>query len=89
MDEIGTSGTTTVRVRYFAAIASATGRRDDEFDLAAPRLSDLCDAIGRRHGARAGELARLCSVLDGEELVREAGARVGDTVDLLPPFAGG
>lgn len=81
------AGATRVTVTYFAAIADATGRRTDTFDVAT--VGALRAAIGDRHGARAGDLAQLCTVLSGDDMLRDSHAPIGPTVDMLPPFAGG
>ncbi|GAB18022.1 molybdopterin synthase small subunit MoaD [Gordonia effusa NBRC 100432] len=78
-----------INVRYFAAIADATGCRTETLDVASATVGGLRTAIGDRHGSRAGDLAQLCSVLSGDEMLRDADAAVGGEVDLLPPFAGG
>ncbi|WP_312870228.1 MoaD/ThiS family protein [Gordonia asplenii] len=80
---------THVTVSYFAAIADAVGCRTESFDLADATVAALRTAIEQRHGARAGALAQLCTVLSGDDMLRESHARIGATVDLLPPFAGG
>ncbi|MFW0790126.1 MoaD/ThiS family protein [Gordonia sp. CPCC 205333] len=78
-----------IEVTYFAAIADATGCRRETLIVESATVGGLRAAIGDRHGVRAGELARLCTVLSGDEMMREAEAVVGTEVDMLPPFAGG
>lgn len=77
----------TVTVRFFAGAAEAAGHEEET--LAAATVGELRALLS----ARDAELARvlgLCSVLVGGE--RAEGDRAlapGDTVDVLPPFAGG
>lgn len=79
----------TVTVTYFAAIADATGCRTETFDVADATVGGLRAAIRERHGERAGNLAGLCSVLNGDDMLRDSHTPIGADVDLLPPFAGG
>lgn len=78
-----------VKVTYFAAVADATGCRRETLVLAAPTVGALRSAIRDRHGDRAGDLAQLCSVLSGDDMLRDAAQPIAAEVDLLPPFAGG
>ena len=78
-----------VTVTYFAALADRTGCRRETLELVEATVGGLRDAVGRRHGPDVEELARLSSILTGDDMVREDGAAIGTDVDLLPPFAGG
>jgi molybdopterin converting factor small subunit len=78
-----------VTVTYFAALADRAGCRRETLELAEATVGGLRAAVGRRHGPEVEELARLSSVLTGDDMVREDGAAIGTEVDLLPPFAGG
>jgi len=83
-----------VRVRYWAAARAAAGRDSDE--VTGETLADVLDAVRRLHAdkARFAQVVGVCSVLVGE---RPVGAQdpatvrigAGETVELLPPFAGG
>ena len=80
-----------VTVRFFAAARAAAGTDTDELTLKAGAtvadvVSELC--------CRSDELARVlqrCSYLcDGVAVRNKATSlRSGQTVDVLPPFAGG
>jgi molybdopterin converting factor small subunit len=84
----------TVRVRYWAAARAAAGREVDE--VSGETLADVLAAVRRLHAdnARFSQVVGVCSVLVGE---RPVGTRdpetvrvgPGETVELLPPFAGG
>lgn len=80
---------TTVVVTYFAALADRTGRRREDLTVDDATVGALRAAVGRRYGSEVEELARLSTVLSGDELVRDDAAPIGAAVDLLPPFAGG
>ena len=83
-----------VRVRYWAAAKAAAGRDVDE--VSGETLADVLAAVRRLHADRArfAQVIDVCSVLVGE---RPVGSRdpatvrigAGETVELLPPFAGG
>ena len=83
-----------VRVRYWAAARAAAGRDSDE--VPGETLADVLAAVRELHADRArfARVLDVCSVLVGD---RPVGSRdpatvrigAGDTVELLPPFAGG
>jgi molybdopterin converting factor small subunit len=80
-----------VTVRYFAAARAAAGF-DDEIIGLAPGTT--VGVLVRRLGERDPELAKVlsrCSYLCDGIAVRDMGKALGDaqTVDVLPPFAGG
>ncbi len=83
-----------VTVHYWAAARSAAGT--DEEQVAAGNLADLLAEISRRHcdRDRFDDVLLTCSILVGETPVGArdpASVRLhgGDTVEFLPPFAGG
>jgi sulfur-carrier protein len=80
-----------VTVRYFAAARAAAGF-DDEIIGLAPGTT--VRALVRSLGERDPELAKVlsrCSYLCDGMAVRDLEMTLGDaqTVDVLPPFAGG
>ncbi len=84
----------TVRVRYWAAARAAAGRESD--DVPGQTLSEVLAAVRDLHAdnARLLRVIDVCSVLVGERPVGTqdpAAVRIGpgDSVELLPPFAGG
>lgn len=84
----------TVRVRYWAAARAAAGRETD--DVPGQTLSEVLAAVRDLHAdnVRLLRVIDVCSVLVGENPVGTqdpASVRIdpGDTVELLPPFAGG
>ena len=80
-----------VTVRYFAAARAAAGF-DDEIIGVAPgtTLGALVQSLRERDAALAKVLSR-CSYLCDGIAVRDLGLTLRDaqTVDVLPPFAGG
>lgn len=83
-----------VTVHYWAAAKNAAGIGEEM--VQAPTLADLIDQILRRHAdkARFDDVIGMCSILIGEIPVgaRDHGTVVlseGDTIEFLPPFAGG
>ena len=80
-----------VTVRYFAAARAAAGF-DDEIIGVAPgtTVAALLHSLGERDPELAKVLSR-CSYLCDGIAVRDLAMTLGDaqTVDVLPPFAGG
>lgn len=84
-----------VLVRYWAGARAAAGVAEERY--AAPStLSGLMDEIVTRHAdrPRLKDVVGVCSVLVGDRPVSssdpaEVVLEDGDTVELLPPFAGG
>ena len=80
-----------VTVRYFAAARAAAGLDDEIIGLAAgTTVRALVDSLGERDRELAKVLSR-CSYLCDGIAVRDLEMALGDaqTVDVLPPFAGG
>ena len=80
-----------VTIRYFAAARAAAGF-DDEIVGVAPgtTVAALLHSLGERNPELAKVLSRSSYLCDGIA-VRDLGMTLGDaqTVDVLPPFAGG
>jgi len=82
----------TVTVRFFAAARSAAGRTDEAIVVPGPAtVGDVLAALVAAHGSRLADVLRRCSYLLGETAVHGIPTPVidGDTLDVLPPFAGG
>jgi molybdopterin converting factor small subunit len=87
----------TITVRYWAAARAAAGVESDT--LPAPEGTTLADVLAavqqlHRDRPRLPQVVQVCSVLVGDRPVGAADPggvllRAGDTVELLPPFAGG
>ena len=86
-----------VRLRYWAAARAAAGVEEDVIDVSGPSsLAELKARVLELHGSTARFAAVLgtCSVLVGDQPVGSADPRsvevgAGQTVEFLPPFAGG
>lgn len=88
------SDVATVTVRYWASARAAAGIKSESVE--AHTLADVLAEVGRRHRDRDRFAAVIdtCSILIGETPV---GARPpasvpvadGDSIEFLPPFAGG
>lgn len=81
-------------MRYWGSARSAAGVADEM--VAAGTLAEIVSEISRRHHGsdRFDDVIELCSILIGETPVGgrdHAGVRVapGETVEFLPPIAGG
>jgi molybdopterin converting factor small subunit len=91
------SGVGSVTVRYWAAARAAAGVASDAVPVQeGATLADVLDAVRALHpdSSRLSDVVGVCSVLVGDRPVgsRRAGdvrLSPGDTVELLPPFAGG
>ena len=81
----------TVTVRYFAAAKAATGIETETLSLPeGATVRDLMDSIGTR-GADVAKVLTRCSFLRDGVAVRDLDLALAtaQTVDVLPPFAGG
>jgi sulfur-carrier protein len=86
-----------VRLRYWAAARAAAGVAEDVIDV--PESCTLADLVARARelhasSARFPAVLDCCSVLVGDRPVGRQDAEAvvvkpGDTVEFLPPFAGG
>jgi len=81
-------------VRYWAAARAAAGRDTD--DVSGETLAEVLDAVRSLHADKAkfAQVVGVCSVLVGERPVGSQDPETvrigaGETVELLPPFAGG
>lgn len=86
-----------VTLRYWAAARAAAGAAEEQVDVAGPvPLADLIAGALARHGdsERLARILGSCSVLVGDQPIGTAdpaGVLVtpGQSVEFLPPFAGG
>jgi molybdopterin synthase sulfur carrier subunit len=81
----------TVNVRYFAAARAATGVESETLGLApGTSVKDLVEQLGTRDPKLAAVLDRCSFLCDGIAVRNRAEPlRTNQTVDVLPPFAGG
>lgn len=88
-----------ITVRYWAAARAAAGTEQDVVEVSDVRGRSLASVLDEVIGARPGnrrfaDVVGICSVLVGEVPVgarpqEEVMLHGGETVELLPPFAGG
>ena len=76
-------------IRFFAAAAEAAGTESTTVDVSS--VGDLRALLTERHGAEFARILSRCSLLvNGTRAADDAVPLAGtDTVDVLPPFAGG
>ncbi|MBX7432378.1 MoaD/ThiS family protein [Mycobacterium sp. Y57] len=80
-----------VNVRFYAAARAAAGAEDDSIDLpSGATVAELVEAL-REKGPELAKVLARCSYLCDGVAVRDMATELGDTqtVDVLPPFAGG
>ena len=80
-----------VTVRFFAAARAAAGAESETIDLhPGATVADLVETLKARDAGLSTVLAR-CSYLRDGIAVRDMGTAIADaqTIDVLPPFAGG
>jgi molybdopterin converting factor small subunit len=87
---------TAITVRYWASARAAAGVAGDDLPAAGPlTLATITSRVAALHaGTRLPDVLAVCSVLVGETPVGSADpedvlVHPGQTVEFLPPFAGG
>jgi molybdopterin synthase sulfur carrier subunit len=80
-----------VNIRYFAAARAAAGMENETLALATGvTIADLVDLLSERDPKLATVLARCSFLCDGIAVRnRDEPLKSRQTVDVLPPFAGG
>jgi sulfur-carrier protein len=80
-----------VTVRYFAAARAAAGAESETLVVRpGTTVAELVDRLAVRGTGLATVLSRCSYLCDGIAVRDETAAlRSGDTIDVLPPFAGG
>jgi sulfur-carrier protein len=81
----------TITVRYFAAARAAAGSESEELAVrAGATVGELVVTLGGRSPELARVLSRCSYLCDGMAVRDQAQPlRAGNTIDVLPPFAGG
>jgi sulfur-carrier protein len=80
-----------ITVRYFAAARAAAGAESETVTLRpGATVADLVGGLAMRDGRLAAVLSRCSYLCDGIAVRDDTDALcAGNTVDVLPPFAGG
>ena len=92
----GRTETQVILVRYWASARAAAGTDAEQVAVDGPiTLTDLVERLVAAHpGSRLPQVLEACSVLVGDRPVKALDpatveVRPGDSVEFLPPFAGG
>jgi molybdopterin converting factor small subunit len=95
-EQTGGGETAAITVRYWASARSAAGVHSDALPVTGPlTLSDVVRrAVALHPGSRLPGVLEVCSVLVGDRPVASTAPEAvvvepGQTVEFLPPFAGG
>lgn len=78
-----------VTVRFFGGAAAASGTTEAAYEAAT--VGQLLDVLRERHGLPVERILAVASVLLDGIAARDSNIALSDgqTVDVLPPFAGG
>ena len=81
----------TITVRYFAAARAAAGSDSEELTVRpGATVAELVDGLAGRSQELARVLVRCSFLCDGVAVRDQAHLlQAGNTIDVLPPFAGG
>jgi len=81
----------TITVRFFAAACAAAGSESEQLTVpSGATVSELVDMLGLRSQELAHVLGRCSFLCDGFAVRdRTRSLHSGNTIDVLPPFAGG
>jgi molybdopterin synthase sulfur carrier subunit len=81
----------TITVRYFAAARAAAGSDSEQLNVrSGATVSERVDRLGDRSQELARVLSRCSYLCDGVAVRDHAQPLLaGNTIDVLPPFAGG
>lgn len=77
-----------VSVRYYAILREARGAATEPVETAAKTAGELYDDLRARHDLPLGR-EHVRAVLNGTVADWGADLRAGDSIEFLPPFAGG
>lgn len=86
-EEQGETDVADVTVRYWAGARAAAGL--DEERLQAGSVNELVAGLSQRSQELAGVLALSSLLIDGQVVRTDAPLTDGQTLEVLPPFAGG
>ena len=80
-----------ITVRYFAAARAAAGSDSEQLTVrSGATVAELVDGLGGRSQELARVLVRCSFLCDGVAVRDQAQPlQAGNTIDVLPPFAGG
>ncbi len=86
-----TGSTVAITVRYFAAARAAAGSDSEQLTVrSGATVGELVDGLGGRSQKLASVLLRCSFLCDGLAVRDQTQLlEAGNTIDVLPPFAGG
>jgi sulfur-carrier protein len=86
-----TGSTVAITVRYFAAARAAAGSDSEQLTVrSGATVGELVDGLGGRNQKLASVLLRCSFLCDGLAVRDQTQLlHAGNTIDVLPPFAGG
>jgi molybdopterin converting factor small subunit len=84
---LGADDVADVTVRYWAGARAAAGL--DEEQVQAASVQQVVSELSRRSSQLAGVLALSSLLVDGQVVRTDAALVDGQTLEVLPPFAGG
>jgi molybdopterin synthase catalytic subunit len=81
----------TIAVHYYAAARDLCGRETDALEVGVEGLTvdEALAALGRRHERFAALAHRMRAAVNGEIAAGSQRVHAGDSIDVLPPLAGG
>jgi sulfur-carrier protein len=90
----GEPGEIPITVRYFAAARAAAGTESETVTVrSGTTVAELVDGLTGRNTRLATVLSRCSYLCDGiavrDDAAKSRRLRAGETIDVLPPFAGG
>jgi len=80
------------KVRYYASLRQAAGRREDEFEVGT--VKEMLDAVSKAYDGKLDRYLKISTVLvNGKNVVHMKGKRTrlkpDDVVSIFPPLGGG
>lgn len=83
-----------ITIRYFAAARAAAGAESETVTVRpGATVAELVDSLAGRNTRLATVLGRCSYLCDGiairDDIATSRRLRAGETIDVLPPFAGG
>ena len=80
------------KVRYYASLRQAAGRREDEFEVGT--VKEMLDAVSKAYDGKLDRYLKISTVLvNGKNVIHIKGRKTrlepDDVVSIFPPMGGG
>ena len=80
------------KVRYYASLRQAAGRREDEFEVGT--VKEMLDAVSKAYDGKLDRYLKISTVLvNGKNVIHIKGKKTrlepDDVVSIFPPMGGG